>query len=329
MFGSRRERCARHGLVYDPRLSRGCALCRSEAAAGYAAPARTLSWLRIGAGLAIALGVFGTLWRYSPVSHWLESEVRARLGIRSHPVADTPGEFDPELWERALRYWEPFELDPQEAPRVADLHVATYVPRDNLASIEGRVTGRRPNRAEVADALHQLDAVLLRYPQRFLRATGFERLVFLCEIVKDGAPVRGFAMPPAKTLVLDPTTFVPGIFHHELFHMVDYRVFGSPGDQPGWNVLNPRGAAYLGMTAYADTLRAGGGLGHSDPSFITDYGRATAAEDRAETFRVLMSEPALAAERRAKSAAIDAKARYIIAVLDRLEGGSSVALGLR
>lgn len=277
----------------------------------------------------VALGVFGAVWRYTSLSHWLEAEVRAALGISANHAVDMPGEFDPALWEQALRYWEPFEFDSREAPRVVDLQVATYVPRDNLASIEGRVTGRRPNRDEVVDALHQLDSVLLRYPQRFLRTTGFERLVFLCDIVKDGSPVRGFAMPPAKTLVLDPTAFVPGIFHHELFHMIDYRLNGYPGDQPAWNVLNPAAATYIGMAAYAAKLRAGSGLGHSDPHFITDYARATATEDRAETFRVLMSEPALADERRMKSAAIDAKARYVLAALDRLEVGSSVALGLR
>lgn len=326
-----RERCAEHGLSYDPRIARGCALCRSAAATdsrGVDTP-HALSWLRVCGAVVIVLFAFFLSWKYTPLSHWVESKSRAALGLERKRVIDSRGEFDPQLWEQALRYWEPFQFDRRDATRVSELGITTYVPRDNLASIEGRVTGRRPDRSEVIDGLHQLNPVLLRYPQRFLQATGFERLVWLCEIVKDGASVRGFAMPPAKTLVLDPTAFDPGIFDHEMFHMVDYRLHGHPGDQPAWNAFNPAAATYIGLAAYADELHRGKGLGHSNPYFMTDYARALPTEDRAETFRVLMSEVALAAERRASSSVIDAKARYVIAALDQLASGSSVALGLR
>jgi hypothetical protein len=291
--------------------------------------AHALSWLRVSGAVVVVLFAFLLSWKYTPLAQWVERKSRAALSSPAKPVLDSRGEFDPQLWEQALRYWEPFEFDAREATRVSELGITTYVPRDNLASIEGRVTGRRPDRSEVIDGLHQLNAVLLRYPERFLRVTGFERLVWLCEIVKDGAPVRGFAMPPAKTLVLDPAAFDPGIFNHEMFHMVDYRLHGHPGDQSAWSALNPVGATYIGLAAYAEELRHGRGLGHSNPYFMTDYARALPTEDRAETFRVLMSEVALAAERRASSGVIDAKARYVIAALDELASGSSVALGLR
>jgi hypothetical protein len=288
-----------------------------------------LSWLRVCGAVVVALFAFVLLWKYTPLAHWAERTSRSALGIETPRIVDVPGEFDPKLWEQSLRYWEPFQFDARDATRVSELGIATYVPRDNLASIEGRVTGRRPDRSEVVDGLRQLNAVLLRYPRRFLEATGFERLVWLCEIVKDGAPARGFAMPPAKTLVLDPTAFDPGIFNHEMFHMVDYRLHGHPGDQPGWNALNPAGATYIGLAAYAEELHHGKGLGHADPYFITDYARALATEDRAETFRVLMSEPALAAERRKSSSVIAAKAQYVIAAVDQLASGASIALELR
>jgi hypothetical protein len=326
-----RERCAEHGLSYDPRIARGCALCRRAVVAdGHEVdPSHALSWLRVCGAVVVVVFAFVLSWKYTSLSYWVESESRAALGLERKPVTDEAGEFDPQLWEQALRYWEPFQYDARDATRVSELAITTYVPRDNLASIEGRVTGRRPNRSEVIDGLRGLNAVLLRYPQRFLQATGFERLVWLCEIVKDGAPARGFAMPPAKTLVLDPTAFDPGIFNHEIFHMLDYRLHGHPGDQPAWNALNPDGATYIGLAAYAAALRQGKGLGHSHPCFMTDYASALPTEDRAETFRVLMSDVVLAAERRASSSVIDAKARYVIAALDQLASGSSVALGLR
>ena len=293
------------------------------------APA-AFSWLRVAGVVAAAVCAFLLLWKYTGFSKWAEKKSRVALGIQAAaPLAAAGGEFDPQLWERSLRYWEPFEVDERDAVRVKELGITSYVPRDNLASIESRVTGRRPNRSEVVDGLRALNAVLLRYPQRFLKQTGFERLVWLCEIMKDGAPARGFALPPAKALVLDPTAFTPDIFHHEIFHMVDYRLHGYPGEQPAWDALNPRGTAYIGFEAYAEELRRGQGLGHLHPSFMTDYARAAAAEDRAETFRVLMNEPALARERRTGSAVLDAKARYVIQVVDELAAGSSVALDLR
>jgi hypothetical protein len=269
------------------------------------------------------------LWNYPPFAGWAMRTTRAALGMEKAAAVELSGAFDPKLWEQTLQYWEPFAFDAREAPRVVLLGISSYVPRDNLASIEGRVHGRRPNRSEVLDGLHALDHVLLRYPERFTHATGFERVVWLCDIVKDGAPVRGFALPPARALVMDPSAFDSDVFHHEMFHMVDYRLHGDPGDQPAWNALNPPGAQYIGIAAYAEELRRGAGLGHSDPNFITDYARAAPVEDRAETFRVCMSDAQLARERRASSAVIDAKARYVIAAVDALAEGSSVALGLR
>jgi hypothetical protein len=287
------------------------------------------SWLRVISVVALVVSAVFFAWKHTGLPKWAERKARAALGLETKPTATASGAFDPRLWEQALRYWEAFEVDETDAVQVRVLGITSYVPRDNLASIEGRVAGRRPNRHEVLDGQRQLNAVLLRYPERFLHETGFQRLVWLCEIVKDGAPVRGFAIPPAKTLVLDPTHFEPDIFHHEIFHMVDYRLHGDSEEQQAWEALNPPHAAYIGLAAYAEDLRRGQGLGHSNPYFITDYARAAPTEDRAETFRVLMNEPALAKERRAGSSVIDTKAQYILRAVDELASGSSVALSLQ
>jgi hypothetical protein len=289
----------------------------------------TLSWQRVAAAVTGVVAVVAALWSYPPFSSWALRASRAALGIEQPAQGDPNRGLDPHLWEQTLQYWEPFQYDAREAPRVGVLGVSSYVPRDNLADIEGRVSGRRPNRTDVMDGLHALDTVLLRYPERFTRATGFERVVWLCDMIKDGAPVRGFALPPARVLVMDPTAFDLNIFHHEMFHMVDYALHGYPGDQSAWEALNPPSARYIGHAAYAEELRRGGGTGHADPCFITDYARVSPAEDRAETFRVCMSDARLCAERRASSSVIDAKARYVIAAVDALAEGSSVALGLR
>lgn len=288
-----------------------------------------LSWQRVAAAVLGVIAALALLFNNPKFSGWVVRATRSALGMDKAARGSLEARFDSNIWEQSLRYWEPFQYDSREAPRVAVLGLSSYVPRDNLASIEGRVQGRRPNRSEVLDGLHALDTVLLRYPERFTHAAGFDRLVWLCDIVKDGAPVSGFALPPARALVMDPTRIDLNIFHHEMFHMVDYQLHGFPDDQPAWDGLNPAGAQYIGLDAYAAELRRGAGLGHADPYFITDYARANAREDRAETFRVCMSDSSLAAQRRANSQVIDAKARYIIAAVDALADGSSIALGLR
>jgi hypothetical protein len=270
-------------------------------------------------------------WKYTSLAHWAVDVSGTAMGLeKPHPL-EMGGEYSPQLWERARKYWEPFELDMPEAAHVRELGIASYVPRDNLTSIEGRVSGRRPTRSEVEDGLQRLDAVLLRYPRRFLMATGFERLVWLCQIVRDGAPARAVALAPGKAVVLDPTGFDPGVFDHEMYHLVDYRLHGYPGDSAAWNALNPANdrAAYIGVAAYAEQLRKGAAMDHDNPFFVSAYASATPAEDRAEVFRVLMRDPKSAKQRRAGSAVIDAKSRYVIDSLDQLASGSSVGLGLR
>ncbi|HKU39634.1 MAG TPA: hypothetical protein VJR89_15850, partial [Polyangiales bacterium] len=199
----------------------------------------SLSWQRVLAAVLGVVALVAGLWNYPPFADWAVRSARAALGRQESTAVDNAHELDAQLWERTLQYWEPFQYDAREAARVAALGIASYVPRDNLASIDGRVTGRRPDRSDVLDGLHALDTVLLRYPDRFTRATGFERVVWLCDIVKDGAPVRGVALPPARLLVMDPTAFDLNVFHREMFHMVDYELHGDPGDQPEWKALHP------------------------------------------------------------------------------------------
>src|SRR4029077_2351478 len=119
----------------------------------------------------------------------------------------------------------------------------------------------------------------------------------------------------------------PAIFDHEMFHLVDYRLHGAAQRQPAWDALNPATVSYVGIERYSKDPRAHEASGSIAAHFVSRYAQASAIEDRAETFRVLMSDPKLAAKQRASDSVIDAKARYIIDALDQLATGSSVALG--
>jgi hypothetical protein len=314
---ARRVRCSEHGLWFDPRRSQGCARCQAPNAAA------NVSWLRIALVTLALLGLAAWSWQHTSLAERARDWARGRsVATRAPELA--ANQIDAALWARALQHWEAFESDPHDSPRLRELGIDVYAPRDNLANIEARVSGRRPSRSEASDVLRQLDRVLLRYPERIVHAAQLAHVVVLCAMVKDGAKAAAFVLPALGTLLVDACNFQPEIVHHEFFHLVDYRLHGGDA-QPAWDALNPPGTRYAGLEAYAKDPRE-----HGAPPqhFVSRYAQAAAEEDRAETFRVLMGDPQLAAAKRAADPVIDAKARYLIAALDALAEGSSVALGL-
>jgi hypothetical protein len=312
-----RVRCPQHGLLYDPRSSRGCVRC----GAGSAAPRLRASALRVALALCAILGALLLAWQTTPLAAYLRSWARGPAAS-----AASAGELDPALWSAALQYWEPFAFDEQDAARMRAVGIDVYVPRDNLADILGRVTGRRPNRSDVSALLRALNSVLLRYPERFLHETRLAHCVLLCDLVKDGARTSAFVIPPVQTVVIDACGFSPDIFHHELFHLVDYRLHGT-AEQPAWSALDPNGAHYIGAARYAQLSLAQ--LESAPAHFVSAYAQVSPTEDRAETFREWMSDPKRMQQSAAADSVIAAKARYILAELDQLASGSSIALGLR
>ncbi|MBH9575453.1 hypothetical protein [Inhella proteolytica] len=185
---------------------------------------------------------------------------------------------------------------------------------------------------EDRERLRSLLAIVIpayeRYRPALLRHIGLKRLEFVKNLSVAGQLRR--AMPAAErdsvvyADVGGPPACPAGIelrAHHELYHFIDHRLFGHyyPRD-PAWQALNPAGAPYGagGATAYGKNFQ---NLGHPQAGFVSRYALYGPEEDKAELFGWLLTpgyrERVLAWS--AQDAALDAKRRFMEALLQRLE----------
>jgi hypothetical protein len=101
-----------------------------------------------------------------------------------------------------------------------------------------------------------------------------------------------------RTLVLDVgyaatmPDYARWVFHHELFHLLDYADNELIRFDPEWTALNAPGFAYGpgGDRAYHDPDSAYA-WDAPPPGFVSLYATLGAEEDKAETFAALMMEP--------------------------------------
>jgi hypothetical protein len=214
--------------------------------------------------------------------------------------------------------------------------IDVYVPRTALLDIEqGKLTGERPSEDEVHRATVQVSASLARYSAWFLERAGFRHLVLVRELRHKGAEPGAFAMGPAGAMIANPAALTSdGAVQHELFHFVDYRLFGFPAQSEEWMRLNPPGARY-GQGGREMVIRSKGATRalvqplRGVPGFVTRYAQADAMEDRAEVFALLMAHPQTAEELATADPFIASKMQFLLTSLDRIEPDSASALGLR
>jgi len=151
---------------------------------------------------------------------------RAALGIeRAGPRRSDP-RTRPAAGEQTLQYWEPFESDVGEAPSRRGARHLSYVPRDNLANIQGRREGRRPksngcaSKAAVVRARHGV-AALSRTPSRARVGSNAVGLV-VRHRRRRCIPCEGLRCLRRRVLVMDSDAFrLSNVFlMMRLFHMV-------------------------------------------------------------------------------------------------------------
>jgi len=117
------------------------------------------------------------------------------------------------------------------------------------------------------------------------------------------------------SLIDDPDE-VRRSFHHEVFHLIDYRDDGVVTRDPAWEALNPPGFKYAGggRAALADPAMT---TDPTDkvPGFVTGYSTSAVEEDKAELFAFLVVHPAYMAKRAATDPVIRAKVARMKALL--------------
>ncbi len=113
--------------------------------------------------------------------------------------------------------------------------------------------------------------------------------------------------------------YIRKTIHHELYHIVQQRQFGSSGD-PGWSALNRPGFTYGpgGMASRRDPTFWVTPTEEWGNGFLNHYSMSAPEEDQAEIFAHLLTEPARVAERIRTDDILRKKVERLKASLERI-----------
>ena len=176
---------------------------------------------------------------------------------------------------------------------------------------ERRITVEGTQEAGMLAAAPELLRALRLYPESFLKKTNLN-LVLCGKILQGGVNAGGLsAHDTVMFLNVDynyPSPLLPRLIHHELFHFID-RATSSPQLDGEWKALNTPGFEYLGFDKVPK--RGSSTLTHPSPGFVSRYAMVNSQEDRAEIFRLLILNGALAEELGKKDPIVAEKMRVM------------------
>lgn len=176
----------------------------------------------------------------------------------------------------------------------------------------GLLEGDPPTPVEHDRAERVLDEELSRYSRQTLEKAHLARVVVAHHLTEGGKPIP--SLPNCnRTMFVDAALgeeAMRRIVHHEFFHFIDFAEDGVIGNDSEWNELNGFRFAYLGTgrdVRTPETAAMSSGL----PGFITRYATASQAEDRAELFSFMMTDPNAVRSRTADDVVLANKVRAL------------------
>jgi len=173
--------------------------------------------------------------------------------------------------------------------------------------IDGRLADSEPSSQYAV----VLGAEMGRYPVALVRRTGLRTLV-LCEGLSFAGQLRA-AVPDfgRNTLYLDvdrgDEAYRRRVFHHEFFHIVDFRDDGSLYRDERWTGLNPPGFQYGDGGHLVQDQPQTSVLTDAYPGFLNHYSTTGVEEDKAEVFTILITDHAYLKRRTATDPVLEAK----------------------
>lgn len=152
----------------------------------------------------------------------------------------------------------------------------------------------------IRSGLNQLDQALARYPDGFFEKTGSgsrnNRMTFcLVGSIQGKTPgvMQGLQYWDGENnayIALGLSNEMERYIYHEIFHMIDNRVFASCSAYDNWEDLNPRGFQYdYNYTSYMDR-DSDTYLEKDTRAFIDSYAMTYPTEDRARIMEYAMME---------------------------------------
>lgn len=232
-------------------------------------------------------------------------------------VADQLGQIEVEVKPGGSSIGEQIKLSPLRFHRAAarkQFALETVLQRCNIVvelpkqpfqhdRRHGAITGVPAFREDLQSYRILLAAELGRYPIEYVRAVGLKKIVLCTILTFDGQ--RRSAIPDFETdtLYLDVSPkrrsreYLRRVFHHEFFHLVDYRDDGKVYEDEAWAALNREDFQYGkgGKTVQNDSTVSA--ITDKFPGFLNRYSTAGVEEDKAEIYAYLMVQPAVIDER--------------------------------
>ena len=198
-----------------------------------------------------------------------------------------------------------------------------------VESTHGVILAKRADNRELRIYREIFREELSRYPVEFIRKTELRRFV-LCKGLSFNGQER-YAIPDFEhdTIYLnlerplglswDPSgafeLYRRKVFHHELYHQIDWKDDGLLYRDDAWAKLNPRSFRYgpggINMRGASCSL-----LTHEIPGFVTQYATAGVEEDKAEVYANLMANNAALTELACADALVATKVEALVARLD-------------
>jgi hypothetical protein len=252
-----------------------------------------------------ALVLFAVLVGLSGLLVWL---------VRADSARDAEAEKEPPFDKLDLaREWQPLpdDLKPAAADEVqARTGVEILAAVANFTAPGVAITGTAPSRDEIRSTALLIVNELQRYPADYLRASRINMVVLTGILRAKGRDWGGLASPGNGSLLMSARSdfeFRTHVFHHELFHLFDRKLF----DLGGWTALNPPGAEYDRKEALVLDPASGAHIDHTLYAFISRYAMASAYEDRAELFAWLLTDRRTVLDLAAKDRVLRAKLDWL------------------
>ncbi len=131
-----------------------------------------------------------------------------------------------------------------------------------------------------------------RYSKDLIVKSKVQKVVFAEKLSMNGQPRAAVPAFDLNTMYFDPAlgahsdSYQRSVIHHELFHMLDYRM-GKLRKDTEWMALNPKDFKY-GSGGHNMRTAGVGTLTDQIPGFLTIYGTSALEEDKAELFAHLI-----------------------------------------
>lgn len=191
----------------------------------------------------------------------------------------------------------------------------------NVASPWGPITGTTPSFLQVVWYAPILKEELNKYPVSLVARTGLSRIVLVRDLTFAGQ--RRSAIPDwtRNILYLDvaraafDTAYLRKTFHHEFFHLIDYRDDGLVYDDPSWAALNHAGVRYGSGGSQMQNDPRASVITDDSPGFLNRYSMQGVEEDKAEVFACLMEDPDFIRVRLSRDAVLASKVERMKALL--------------